>query len=529
MKNRELSLLSLIISLCLAQTARSETLKESLRLGIARSPSLQYSLSQISSSNSNISQAQSGWLPNISLSAGKQAVGNSSSEGDNQYAVSVQQSLFDFGRTGDRVDNAKFSKGKEIWKAVDDAETLSAKIAESYFNIQKGQKLLENNRAELTEHRRIFEVALARANGGMDNQGDARQVEVRIKGLEASAENIKAQLASAVNEYEILVGKTPDTLEPVDLTFLHQEISKDLRDQIRLSPQIRTLEMEHAAASSQYQYLRKNWLPQLSLSVSQGKTSIYSESDTQVMLNVTSNLFDGGNSFYQAQGAAHQVESARWNVQKAIDDNATSITQQFQEALGFKQESIIYAARTVQASHVMSLYNDQYRVNRRSVIDLLNAAQDYYQTIDNQITSLASYNISLIRTIAKLGRINKAFNIETNIPQDEEVESSLNEHPLITKNSEDEKLTMPYQSGELTLPEDKSLVASDTSAAPMIAEEPIAPQKAAPQSIAPQSIASQVAPSAPETGIIPRQQTPPVKNAQPVVEDIPDPLSLIFK
>lgn len=536
MKNRDLSLLSLIISICLMQSARGETLTESLRLGMARSPSLQYSLSQISGSDSTINQARSGWLPSISLSAGKQAVGNSSSDGDNQYAVSLQQNLFDFGRTGDRVDNAKFSKGKEIWKAIDDAETLSAKIAESYFNIQKGQKLLSNNQAELTEHRRIYEVALARANGGMDNLGDARQVEVRIKGLEASAENIKAQLASAINEYEILVGKTPGVLEPVDLTFLHQEITEDLRGQIRTSPQIRALEMEHAAASSQYQYLRKNWLPQLSLSVSQGKTSVYSENDTQVMLNVTSNIFDGGNSYFQAQGAAHQVESARWNVQKTIDDNATSISQQFQEALGFKQESIIYAARTEQASQVMSLYNDQYRVNRRSVIDLLNAAQDYFQTIDNQINSLANYNISLIRTIAKLGKINKAFNIETNIPGDDEIEASLDKHPIVAGNNhESTKITLPDNSRQMNYSAEKSsaspvIVAEETTTAlPVSAPTPstatVSSVKETQQSRAPGTGTG----TGTGTRVIQDSAHTPVQNTQPVVEDIPDPLALIMQ
>ncbi|WP_417316494.1 TolC family protein, partial [Enterobacter sp.] len=189
MKYHKLSLMGLLIGLCV-NNAQGETLNDALRMGMARSPSLQYYLSQIASSESSINQARSGWLPNINVSAGTQAVGKESSEGNNKYAVSVEQTIFDFGRTGDKVDNAKFGKGTQIWKAIDDAETISSKVAESYFNIQKGRKLLENNRAQMKEHRRILEVATARADGGMDNQGDVGQVKVRIKGLEASAEDI---------------------------------------------------------------------------------------------------------------------------------------------------------------------------------------------------------------------------------------------------------------------------------------------------------------------------------------------------
>lgn len=431
-----------IVSLCglfsgiASQPATAESLVQALQQGISRSPSLQYSLSQISASESSVNQARSGWLPNISVSAGQQATGETSDTGDNQYALTVQQNLFDFGRTGDRVDNAKYNKGSQIWKAIDDAETVSSKVAESYFNILKGQHLLQNNIAEMVEHKRILELAVARAEGGVDNQGDVRQVEVRIRGLEASAESIQAQLQAAENEYQILVGAPSGVLEDTDLTFLDREISKDLREQIRVSPQIRALQMEQAAVSSQYQYVRKSWLPQLSVSLSQGKTSIYGANDTQVMFNVTSNVFDGGNTFFQAENAAKQVESARWNVQKSMEDNATNVSESFQQALGYKQEAAIYKVRETQSKQVMSLYNDQYRVNRRSVLDLLNAAQEYYQTIDSQINSMASYQITMLRAVAKLGKINQAFGIHVAIDKDQDIESALNDQPDIVDNQE---------------------------------------------------------------------------------------------
>lgn len=414
----------------------AETLVQALQQGISRSPSLQYSLSQIAASESSVNQARSGWLPNISVSAGQQATGPSSDTGDNQYAVTVQQNVFDFGRTGDRVDNAKYKKGSQIWKAIDDAETLSAKIAESYFNILKGQRLLQNNRAEMGEHKRILDLAVARAEGGVDNQGDVRQVEVRIRGLEASAESIRAQLQAAENEYQILVGTPPGELQETDLSFLEEEINKDLQELVRNSPQIRALQMEQAAAGSEYQYVRKSWLPQLSVSVSQGKTSIYGENDTEVMLNVTSNLFDGGNTYFQAENAAKQVESARWNVQKSMENNASDVAQNFQQALGYKHEVAIYKIRETQSRQVMSLYNDQYRVNRRSVLDLLNAAQEYYQTIDSQINSLSSYDITTIRAVAKLGKINQMFGIDLAIDKDQEIESALDKQPdIVDKNA----------------------------------------------------------------------------------------------
>lgn len=429
-----LSFLATLVGLMSTQ-ASAETLVEAMQLAVSRSPSVQYAKSEISASDSSVKQARSGWLPNISVSAGQQAVGKTSDNGDNQYSVMVQQNLFDFGRTGDRVDNAKFNKGAQIWQARDDAETVAAKVAEAYFNILKGQKLLENNKNEMIEHRRILTLATARADGGMDNQGDVRQVQVRIKGLEANAENIRAQLEATINEYQILVGKTPGTLEDTSLLFLHSAVSSGLKEKLSQSPQIRVLQMEQAAATSEYQYARKSWMPQLSVSLSQGKTSIYADNDTQIMLNVTSEVFNGGASYFQAQGAAQKIESARWKLQKALEDNATNISQLYQQALGYQQESVIYKSRVNQSLQVMDLYNDQYRVNRRSVLDLLNAAQEYYDTISNQFTADNNYSVTMVRAVSKLGKINELFKVNMGIAGDSDIDSKL-ENQNVINNSE---------------------------------------------------------------------------------------------
>ncbi|MTD38535.1 hypothetical protein GIX45_07835 [Erwinia sp. CPCC 100877] len=416
---------SIIIYLLSTKLTYAETLQEAIRDGIAHSPTLKYALSQVSVSDSSINQARSGWLPNISISAGKQTTGEDSDEGVNQHYLSLQQTLFDFGRTGDKVDNAKFSKGQQVWEAVDSAEKISARIAEDYFNIIKGRELLKNNKQVLAEHRRILGYASARADNGMDNQSDVHQVQVRIKGLEASAESIEAELQATVREYEILVGHAPGVLQPQDLTPFYEKIEKNLEEQVRSSPQIKALQMEFAATSAQYQYLKKSWLPQLTLSVSHGKTSAYSENGTQVMLNVTSNIFDGGNSLFQAQGVARQIESARWNIEKSIEDNLSEISQQLKESLGFKLQALSFSGRAEQARSVMELYNEQYRVNRRSIIDLLNSAQDYFQAEDNKVNALANQAVMLIRAMSKLGRLNELFNISTNITSDPEIDSRL--------------------------------------------------------------------------------------------------------
>lgn len=395
---------------------RAETLKQAIQIAVSRAPAIKYAHGMIASADSSIGEARSGWFPTLQVSAGNQLVGNKPDNGDsNQYTATVEQNLFDFGRTGNRVDYAEFNKASEIWKAREEAEVIASKVTEAYLNIIKYERLIENNRQNMREHRRILDVAKARASGGIDNQGDVEQVEVRIKGLEADMASFRAQLEAARQEYEILVGKAPEQLAMPELEFLKPLLSQGLRERISQSPRVQSLQMDKEAAMAEYQYTRKSWLPQFSLSVSQGKSSLYNENDTTVMVNVSSNLFDGGASIFRSQGAASRAEAARWNIEKSVEALATSVTQYYQEALGYQRQAVIYNNRKTHSMEVMALYEEQYKVNRRSVLDLLNAAQEYFQTVSNEISSDFNYCTMLIRALSEIGMINESFKIKLDI------------------------------------------------------------------------------------------------------------------
>lgn len=399
----------------MAAQVNAETLKQTLQMAVDRSPTIKYHTGRIASAESSIGEAKSGWLPNVSLNAGNEVIQSKSKNDDgNTYSVRVEQSLFDFGRTGDRVDYAEHSRSSEVHTALDEAEVLSSKVAEIYLNILKYQDLIDINRKNYKEHRNILTLAQARASGGVDSRGDVEQVEVRIKGLDAELSNYQAQLKAAQEDYLILVGKRPSGLSIPDMSKLKSKLSGQMRTRIANSPRVNAIKANKDAAASEYAYTSKSWLPALSVSLSQGKTTSYGENDTVVMLNVNSNIFDGGGAIYRSRGAAQRVESARWNIEKSIEELSTKISQMYQEALSQENQAIIYAQRVVHSQEVKDLYHEQYKVNRRSVLDVLNSEQEFFQTMSNKVNSEFNFRILLIRVLSELGEINTAFNIKVN-------------------------------------------------------------------------------------------------------------------
>ncbi|AKJ42156.1 hypothetical protein QQ39_08705 [Pragia fontium] len=505
-------------------------------MAINRSPTIKYHTGRIASAESSIGEARSGWLPNVSLNAGNELTktnkDNNNNDDGNTYSLKVEQNIFDFGRTGDRVDYAEHNRTSEVYTAFDEAEVLSSKVAEIYLNILKYQDLIDINKKNSIEHRNILTLAEARASGGVDSRGDVEQVEVRIKGLDAELSNYEAQLKAAQEDYLILVGKRPSGLSVPDVKQLKNKLSGRMKQRIANSPRVKAIKANKEAAASEYAYTSKSWMPALSVSLSQGKTTTYGENDTLVMLNINSNVFDGGGAIYRSRGAAQRVESARWNIEKSIEDLSTKVSQMYQDALSQENQANIYAQRIIHSQEVKELYHEQYKVNRRSVLDVLNSEQEFFQTMSNKVNAEFNFRILLIRVFSELGEINNAFNIKVNF--DKQNDGNFVTDMLGFNNSQTEKpINITENQAQVQHPENQrkiELIETLSAKAPLVQEKNIEKRTILGTSIIDKSAVSTPSNDASlkyETkNIIHENKINDLDNQQPVKE-IEDPLLLI--
>ncbi|QBH96273.1 hypothetical protein EKN56_07590 [Limnobaculum zhutongyuii] len=514
----------------LSAETSAETLNETLQMAVNRSPTIKYHTGKIASADSTIGEARSGWLPNVSLNVGNEVMRSNKrdSDGSNTYSVKVDQTLFDFGRVGDQVDYAEHNKSSEVYTAHDEAEVLSSKVSETYLNILKYEQLIDINKKNTIEHRNILGLAEARASGGVDSRGDVEQVEVRIKGLDAELANYEAQLKAAQEDYYILVGKRPSGLSIPDVSALKAKLAVKMKERISASPRVEAIRANRDAAAAEYAYTSKSWLPALSVSVSQGKLSTSGENDTVVMLNVNSNIFDGGGALYRSKGAAQRVESARWNIEKSIEDLSTKVSQMYQEALSQENQSNIYAQRILHSQEVKELYHEQYKVNRRSVLDLLNSEQELFQTMSNKVNADFNFRVLLIRVFSELGEINKAFNIKVKF---EEEDSGNLVSNLFGGNKQSQKAAEPQITEEI-IPEPMVIpVTSTVSSRPEIVYSPNVqstvtnkPEMATPQNIQTTEISRPVVTESRSvpTIVVNRPEIAPSNNVQTTVINRPE-------
>ncbi|QGH62025.1 TolC family protein [Serratia proteamaculans] len=393
-----------VIFLLMPAYSHAVTLQEAVSAAMMHSPGVNSAREKIASAESGIGEATSAWFPSVSLNGGS-PLSTGDKERDNSYSLEVKQRLFDFGKAGARIDHAESNQQAEKHSAKNDMEVVAAKVAEAFISTLKYKKIIENTKNHLLAQQEILNLATIRASGGVDNLGDVTQVRVRIMAVEAEQTNYIAQLNAAERDYFTLTGNKPEGLEEPDTGLFIRPDPATLRNKIEESPSVVVMRDKQEMARHEYAYTSKGWLPELSLSVGTGKDGYNDKNETTVMLNVTSNLFDGGGQIYRSQGAAHRMSSARWDVEHQIEELTTRTSRLVQEALSLLRQQKIYDAKVLQADRVRELYREQYKVNRRSVLDILNAEQDYFQTQNGLASSQYDYLIQMVRIYSELGNL----------------------------------------------------------------------------------------------------------------------------
>src|SRR5262245_49043738 len=161
-------------ALCLIWSARADTLPQALIQVYQRNPQLNAQRAQLRAIDENVSQALSGYRPQLSaaLSAGVQPVNNGLPGGGSQSAtlhprmigVTLTQSLFNGYRTANTVRQAESQvrAGRAALRSVEQTVFVSAVTA--YMGVVADQALVEAQHANVAALRQILESTRTRLN-----------------------------------------------------------------------------------------------------------------------------------------------------------------------------------------------------------------------------------------------------------------------------------------------------------------------------------------------------------------------------
>ncbi|TCS67671.1 TolC family outer membrane protein [Primorskyibacter sedentarius] len=297
------------------------------------------------------------------------------------YELSVQLTLFDFGRTKLAIDSAKESVLSAREGLISLEQDVFLRAVEAFMGVRSATEnvaLRESNVRLITQELR---AARDRFEVGEVTRTDVALAEAELAGARSALASAQGELDQAKEEYRAAVGRAPGQLVPPRaIPDIPSSLDRAKALAVRNHPDMKQAQREVTVAELNILRAKADFNPSVTADGSYGFTENFrSEASSQggnIGITATKRLYQGGRRSALLRQAQANRDAARANlhvVQVGLEQaagNAWSFLQSTRAARDASQRQI--RAATVAFDGV----REEAKLGARTTLDVLNAEQD---------------------------------------------------------------------------------------------------------------------------------------------------------
>jgi outer membrane protein, adhesin transport system len=412
MKSIYFAATGLFLAISGPSVAEQFSINDALREAAKTNPGVGEASANRRATESELRQTQSTLLPQVRLDAsyGREKFDQSASviqgtalalpvtgsgpwRNGSQESVVIRQLLFDgfasihdIWRQSARVNAAAF-------RVRERTELIALDAAEAYVDVVRYLRLVGLAEQNVVTHEKIFSNVESRFSGGRAGEGDLEQARERVENARAQLAEFRRSLEDARAKYRKVVGLEPANLRfPGPLGGMPGSKDEALAVAVRFNPTIQAAQADADAAKHAFRVTDGAFVPTVAL---EGRATHFDNTypyisatheDYSGRVVMSWDIFRGGQDTWKRTEAAERFTQATMAHAKLQRDALESIDK-------------AWSARTITATRIADLirqleadrksiaaFNKEYELGQRSLIDLLNAQNQYF----NAAVSLTS-------------------------------------------------------------------------------------------------------------------------------------------
>jgi adhesin transport system outer membrane protein len=285
-------------------------------------------------------------------------------------------SIHEIWRQSARVNAAAF-------RVRERSELIALDAAESYVDVVRFLRLVELANENVANHEELYANVKSRFSGGRTGEGDLQQALERVEAAKAARDEFRHSLDDARSKYRKVVGLEATNLRfPGPLPGLPRSKDSALATALRHNPTLLAAESDKEAAKQAFHVTDGAFVPNVSF---EGRASHGMDADTFIgkrddisgKIVFSWDIFRGGQDLWQRAEMSERYTEETMRHARLQRDALEAIDK-------------AWAARTITANRVAALrrqlvaqkktiaiYRNEYEIGRRSLIDLLNAENQY--------------------------------------------------------------------------------------------------------------------------------------------------------
>ena len=410
-----------ILALAAPAGAQPEvTLQQVLDAAFKNNPGIAASQSEVEAAKAGVTQAEAGYLPQISGQAGydlrwaetSRSTSSSSYSRAGQYdyyaaELSLSQYLYDFGKTSGRVESSRSSLAASQKGLATTLADLVRDVKNAYYEVLKKRHLVKVNQDSLRVQKQHLEQAKAFHQAGIRPKIDVTKGEVELSRTRLELIQARYNFRTSKVDLEKLLGGPPVSgTYQLKETPLRPPMPEDLKHLTKLAlerrPEIADLKAQLMAAEADLKSAEGGYWPSLNArgGYDWADTTFPLESAWQAGVWLQWDLFTG----LRTKGEVDQARAGINKLKARIRGQELSVSQEVSQNflnLHEASESIDTAALGLkQAEENLALAKGRYRTGVGNAIEF----SDAEVLVTQARSTLVQANYSYLQALAELER-----------------------------------------------------------------------------------------------------------------------------
>lgn len=381
-----------------------------VRQALERHPDVLMSEAQSQAAYSQAKEARSQLGPAISVGSSVATQRQSLRTGDisNGYQplyayVRLSLPLFDPGLKAQSAQREQAAVGAD-WRWVGRREELMLDVLDAYVELQKSTRLLAISQANLKMHREYLDLVKTIVRRDLGRASDVSTAAARVALAEAVNINRLAQLERSRLTFQSLVGFSAIDVRP-ELPKIVPAQSLDQAYQLAMksSPVIQVAQADLTVARFGIAVARAPYQPKVSLDATVKHGSDWggvkgAQSDVYVGVQAEWRLWSAGGAQAADKAAVANEAASRFALDKIRADLQRQVGVFWFDFVSGNEVTKSYAEYVENARASAEATRQQFRVGRRSLIDVLNAENERFTAESNLVTA----QLDLVRASYRL-------------------------------------------------------------------------------------------------------------------------------
>lgn len=409
--------------------AEELTLDKAVARGVAGNPEYGVVANNRMATQEELEQGEGLFLPSIDLRAAAgsewnddnntRALGkNSETYNTYDYSATLTQMLFDGFAAKNEVERQEARVRSASHRVQETGQLVGLAVVEAYLDVMRQRDLLQISKDNVREHMGMLNEIRSGTQAGRSTEADVAQAEARLANSRATESSIRQALRVAESQFMKASGEKADILvmPNVPTEQLQPNVDEAVKVAMTETPTLGIFEADADVAWQEYEATAANFYPQVDLQLQGrqfndlgGVQGVDKGASAQVIANW--NIFRGGIDQHLRREHVYRHAQAKERRAQEARDIEDDLRQTWAAMVASGERAREFNAQADANSKVVGAYKDQFELDRRTLLDVLDSQNELFVSRSNAINAQYLEILAVYRVLALQGRLLGALGV----------------------------------------------------------------------------------------------------------------------